>query len=239
MRLERGAAIRGAGILLLVLLSAVATGCNGEDINSVPEASYKQVLLLGQDGVDTLASVENLLGGKLTAFLRVYNNEVSTPSLGELLHYDAVLAWTDGPAADPVGLGDVLADYVDAGGRVAIASFGLSNQSSLLGRILTSAYTPLAPVGNYYANDVMGAVLEPTHPIMSGVASLGGYYRDETAPNPGALVLATWATTTTPVVAVNATGTVVGISMYPTDLLQNTGDYPRLFANALRYLANR
>ena len=235
----RWAAIHRAGILLLVFLAALTAACNNEDIASLPEASQKHVLLVGQDGVAPLADVRGYLLGLKPIYIDTFDHTAGTPTLAQLEPYDAVFVFTDSGTADPVLLGDTLADYVDVGGKVAIASFGLSAQGSLLGRILTSAYTPLAPVSNFYAFDTMGTILDPGHPIMAGVTALGGQYRDNTTPNPGAQVLATWAATGTPVVAVNATGNVVGVSLYPADITSNTGDYPRFFANVMAYLANR
>src|SRR5688572_28022557 len=39
-----------------------------------------------------------------------------TPTLAQLLQYQAVMCWTNSTPADNVAWGNVLADYVDAGG---------------------------------------------------------------------------------------------------------------------------
>ncbi|MBM3314953.1 hypothetical protein FJY71_03815, partial [candidate division WOR-3 bacterium] len=63
--------------------------------------------------------------------------QTSTPTLGQLMPYDAVGAHSNYVFASPDGLGNVLADYVDAGGGVVIGNFGYTEGWAMAGRIMT------------------------------------------------------------------------------------------------------
>ena len=66
---------------------------------------------------DTDPPVAELSGGFFDV-VDTFDAGADTPTLGELTPFDAVLAYTNFIPLDAVALGDVLADYVDAGGRV-------------------------------------------------------------------------------------------------------------------------
>lgn len=53
----------------------------------------------------------------------IFNANTGTPTLQDLMQYDAVITWSNSAYADSVALGNVLADYVDAGGGVVVAVF--------------------------------------------------------------------------------------------------------------------
>ncbi len=66
----------------------------------------------------------------------------TTPTLAELNNYDVVLAYSNATPFDPVALGDVLADYVDAGGGLVLANFTWTQGFGIEGRIVTTGYSP-------------------------------------------------------------------------------------------------
>lgn len=73
-----------------------------------------------------------------------FDTRAGTPSLALLQTYDAVSTWTNSPHANNVALGNVLADYVDVGGRVILSVFSTyTNGYYLAGRIMTSGYSPV------------------------------------------------------------------------------------------------
>ena len=53
-----------------------------------------------------------------------------TPTLADLLPYDGVLTWSNASFQDSIALGDVMADYVDAGGAVVVAVFGTTTTTA-------------------------------------------------------------------------------------------------------------
>ena len=98
-----------------------------------------------------------------------------TPTLTELQTYDAVGVFGWYGWYDQYTIGDVLADYVDAGGNVFIAF--AANVSSgawkVRGRFDAEDYWLISPY--YYEGGLtwaMGTVHQPGHPIMAGVDSL-------------------------------------------------------------------
>jgi len=55
-----------------------------------------------------------------------YDAGYGTPTLDELLDYDVVITWNNYGYADAYALGDVLADYVDEGGKVINMMYALN-----------------------------------------------------------------------------------------------------------------
>jgi hypothetical protein len=153
----------------------------------------------------------------------------------QLLDVGSVLVWSNFPFPDREGLGNVLADYVDQGGGVVLATYAFSDPWSIGGRIATAAYSPFTVTGNNVDPPGMLdlAASNTAHPIMDGVTA-GPYFANGnyTNPglNPGASLIAV-DTAGNRVVAVNASGRIVGISIYP-----GYGDMGRLFANAVVFV---
>jgi hypothetical protein len=108
----------------------------------------------------------------------------------------------------------------------------------LQGRIMTSTYSPLAPAGGNNAASTLGT-FDASSPIMLGVSSLTGYWKNLVAMYPGAQLVASWADGT-PLAAWNHGGKVVGINLYPgeNDQTGMGGDYAKLFANAIRFMTS-
>jgi len=69
------------------------------------------------------------------------------PTLEELEQYDAVMVYSDNGFGNPFGLGNVLADYVDAGHGLVVATFVFEGQLS--GRLTTDGYLPFSPNGSF------------------------------------------------------------------------------------------
>jgi len=175
-----------------------------------------------------------LADGRFTG-VDVIDVESSTPDLGDLLPYDIVMAWSNYVFADPNALGNVLADYVEAGGAVAFSQFCLTNNWAMGGRLM-SEYSPLSPGSNYFQPVSLGTY-NPSHPIMAGVSALneGAYAVDATA-IPDAEVVAWWDNGY-PCVAYNGVmPSVVALNMYfGVSYFQIGGDWQMLLANALAY----
>lgn len=101
-----------------------------------------------------------------------------TPTLAQLLAYDALLCWTNSTPASNVLWGDVLADYVDAGGGVVVSVF--ANSSTTVGRNIDGRWQSGYEVildrsgSTSGAGGALGNVLVPTHPVMAGVSTFTG-----------------------------------------------------------------
>jgi hypothetical protein len=90
-------------------------------------------------------SFRTQLGLSIDGPVDYWNARTSTPSASVLLQYDAVFTWVDYAYADPVLMGNRLADYVGQGGRVILGAWcypcGQSNY--LQGRIMQLGYCPV------------------------------------------------------------------------------------------------
>ncbi len=220
----------------LLAISAVAIS-----LTSTANAQGIKVLYLmpNEAGLaqDTL---KDLLGGDSRFDLSNSALRDDLPSVEEMLKYDVVLATADHSPIE--GSGDRYADYVDAGGRIAMSTF--IGQYSALGmfggRINDSGYNPLTgPEYNAYQSVSLGKFNE-NHEIMKGVKELksSSYNADWTGVDKGADVVAYWDNGS-PLVAVNEKKNVANITLYPNvaNFQHAEGNYRELFSNTLAYIA--
>ncbi|MCA8960749.1 MAG: hypothetical protein KDC38_09560, partial [Planctomycetes bacterium] len=94
------------------------------------------------------------LAASTGAIVDYFDARFDTPVLDLLRLYDAVYTWIDGPCADTIGFGDVLADYVDDGGTVVLGAFcTYTSGFSLAGRIMAAGYCPVDSLtgANHYS----------------------------------------------------------------------------------------
>ena len=136
-----------------------------------------------------------------------------TPTLFDLLNYDAILHWTNDSNANSVGLGNGFADYVDAGGGVVVSVFAntsLNVNRYLGGRWLTGGYEIIPSAGGHTEAITggtategfvhMAAPLVPSHPIFTGVGDVRLIWKTTTqglrwgAHRPSSTNLKSWAT---------------------------------------------
>lgn len=106
----------------------------------------------------------------------IYNvYSTGTPSLATLQMYDAVMVFTDNSPMDPTMLGDNLAAYIDGGGGVVNCVFSVA--SVLVGgNFNTSTYQVSIPPSSQSSGATLnlGTVLEPCHPIITGISNVNG-----------------------------------------------------------------
>ena len=105
-----------------------------------------------------------------------YDARYATPSLSALLEYNVVLTWSNYNYSNATAMGNVLADYVDEGGRVINMMFGLDPNWGLQGRFVNEGYTAMTGSGTNYSTGCLGTY-DPTHPIFEGVTNVCDYYR--------------------------------------------------------------
>jgi len=180
----------------------------------------------------------------------VFNARFGTPTLAQLQKYDAVLAWSDFPFSNSTALGNVLADYVDAGGGVVSAVFTAGfalDPNRLGGRWISGDYEIIPALASFIQGQAtLGAVDFPSHPIMNGVASFNGgaksFRPTSTSLNPGGLIVAKWSDGRTLVAVSTKMHNRVDLGMYPpSSVVAGSGfwdsmtDGDTLMANALLY----
>jgi hypothetical protein len=165
------------------------------------------------------------------------NTTSSTPTLAQLTPYDRVLAVTNNTPADGAALGNVLADYVDAGGNVVICTYAISPDWLISGRITSPGYSPLLSSGT--TADVSGNlnVLVPSDPMFVGV-DIGSlvYFHNNNFAVPdlaaGALLLADDGAGTR-MIARNASNSVVAMNLFAARYSPNNAEFFELLANAI------
>jgi hypothetical protein len=197
------------------------------------QAEGIRVLIVAADDASYLASL--LMAYPDIASVAYINGSTVTPNLTQLLDYDVVIAYCNYPYLDNVALGNVLADYVDAGGRLILTAFNWFTGGGypwyIAGRILDPGYSPFLAAGGSHYSYANLAPDQPGHPLLQGVSSLSAYYRDIVTLAPGAELVASWSDGDE-AVAVN--GCVVGINMYYGSAW--SGDGAVLIHNAILFL---
>lgn len=178
----------------------------------------------------------------------VINVISSTPSLETLLAFDSVQVWSDSTFQNATLMGNVLADYVDAGGGVVIQTFATANGYAPLGRWASGGYQPMVPGGVTSGGSLtLGTVADPGHPIMDGVSSFVGgssSYRGAGTLAAGSNLIASWSNGT-PLIAELMTfeGPVVTLNFFPpssdqrSDFWLANTDGDLLMGNSLLYVA--
>jgi len=175
-----------------------------------------------------------------------FNARTLTPTLNDLAPHDVVLVYGDFAFADSIAVGDVLADYVDAGGNVVLTQrcFSItSNDEALGGRIMTPGYSPfgLGPGAADGTDRIvdLSALALPPHPVFTGIdlvqAQFPAFPSYSNPPVQGTVTLIAVFTNGHHGVAINAAGTVMAINLAPGAALPS--ETVRLFANAVLFLA--
>ncbi|MEO7990302.1 MAG: S8 family serine peptidase [Chryseolinea sp.] len=215
-------------------------------LKSVGKSSVAAKLLIvsPDDDVSDLAFILNSFDDIQATVLS--GDSLPLLSLNILQQYDVVLTtnntqWLASGGIDPETIGDLLADYVDAGGKVIVNQFAYSYDAwQMAGRFINDGYGPFVPSTTDGVVDVeLGTILSPGHPLLKGVSSLiySGYVQN-VALAPGATPIAEWSDGE---LFLAANSNVVALNMLPSlgngDPLQWSGDLPTIFQNAVHYLA--
>ncbi|MFO0614822.1 MAG: hypothetical protein U0414_19700 [Polyangiaceae bacterium] len=169
-------------------------GCfNGNDRDCA-----QKILLLSAVSDSEAASVKSALGGT-GAFgsvdsINYLNNAPVTLTLAQLTPYSSVLVYNSHPFSDPAKVGDVLADYVDQGGRAVLSTAAnCADQYRIRGRFESDGY---------FLNDDGGALAtatnidptfnEPMSPLVVGVTPATVNAHCDLTAAPGVTVVASF-----------------------------------------------
>lgn len=169
-------------------------------------------------------------------------DEPDTLILEELIPYNSILVWTDSDFPDAENVGDVLKQYVDAGGGVVLSTYGLSNNWAIAGGILDPGYSPFLPATQQSVSGTldMSSITNTSHPIFAGIGYAPTYWSNSNYSNPplntGGVLLAS-DTDGNRLVAENANGKVVGIVVFPSNLDMGNFEAALMFANALYHVS--
>ncbi len=165
---------------------------------------------------------------------------LATPDNEMLQEYDSVLVYSDTEFVNRDTMGNVLADYVDNGGCLSVATFALSSPSlGLGGRFLTDGYLPVTQGPQDQFTPLTLVPVLPDHPLLEAVTSFNGgtsSYHNIVTIVPGATLVANWSNDLPLVVFKDH---VVALNFYPAssdardDFWDATTDGARLMANSL------
>jgi hypothetical protein len=209
-----------------------------------------QVAVFGSpSGLGWNTDVQNKIAGtslipQVDAFLVSGTNPV--PTVANLRNYGAVLVYSDSSFNDNTNLGNVLADYIDQGGGVVLATFAFWNSQGLAiqGRLVTGGYLPFTTGSQTSAANLTMVKDLPLHPLLDGVSSFNGgtssFQNSPISIASGATLVAHWSNSQ-PLVGGkdDGAGRSAGLNFFPPSS-DATGfgwisstDGARLMANAL------
>jgi subtilisin family serine protease len=173
--------------------------------------------------------------------------EASLPgiTLADLVDFQVVMTtnntqWLAGGNVSPVTIGNLLADYIDQGGKVIANCFAYDYDAwALEGRFIDENYGPFTTTTSDFSGSVnLGTIHAPAHPIMNGVSAIGNSYLWQ---NPGiasgATLLADW-NDGNHFAAVN--DNVLAVNILPSNgsgIPGWTGDLATLYHNAITWFA--
>jgi len=198
------------------------------------------VLLLNADGDnDGYSPIQVMLQayGDLSS-VDLYDVRSATPTLAELQAYDVVVTWSNYAYLDATALGDVLADYVDTGGKVINLNFSMIPYAgyALAGRFVDENYVAMWGTGFASSSVFCLGSFDPAHPIMTGITDVCEYYLETgTYLTPGSSEVARWANNEL-FVAVKDNQTAVSINGYVGLSYVWTGQMPDVLHNAILWL---
>ena len=168
-----------------------------------------------------------------------FDARAGTPSLALMHYYDVVMTWTNYEYSNAVEMGNVLAEYVDGGGKVLLNMFSMGTHTwRLQGRFMDEQYSPISGGAIDYSDADLGSY-DPTHPLMQGVREVSDYYRlQETYLTPGARWVARWSDGEL-LAAVKDCGRVAAITGYPGINEDWEGDMMTLIHNTIQWLTGK
>ena len=204
--------------------------------NVAPNAGPNVLLVCAEGGDPCSPLLAQLQAfGDLSA-VDAFDGSSGTPTLAQLQAYDVVVTWTDYTYADPNGMGNVLADYVDVGGKVIPMMFSMGTHGwQMGGRFMSENYTAINGGSFVFATSCLGT-FDAGHPIMAGVTDVCEYYRlAGTYLTAGSSEIARWQDNEL-FVGAKDDRTVVSINSYPGINRQWTGQMDVVIHNAILWL---
>ena len=174
----------------------------------------------------------------------LFDGQVGTPDLTLLQQYEIVVPYSNFTFADPVTLGNNLADYVDGGGVVVQHGFAFYQPGGggydIEGRWLTDNYNPYDYSTDLSANTFSLGTFNAAHPLMAGVTALNSNFQNLVTPAAGATEVAATSLSTSLVAFRPVSGghTTVGVTAYVGPESTQSGDWGRVIVNAGNWLRN-
>jgi hypothetical protein len=188
-----------------------------------------KILILESNG-DASEMQSLLLSFPDISVVDIFDAYLATPSLATLLAYDCVITANHYPFYNAAGLGNVLADYVDAGGGVVVTVPSFASGYAIRGRLLDGGYMPFNIGSGTSIGPLNLGSFNASHPIMGGVTAAWGDALVDMTIATGAELVAEW-NNGVPFVATKDSS-VAGVNIYFGNPGYWTGDIPLLLHNA-------
>lgn len=210
-------------------------------------AQAGNVAILAADSAANMNDAQaKIAGSGFFGQVDIINVGTTTPTLAQLQAYTSVLVWSNTNFLSPTALGDVLADYVDAGGGVVVTVFTNSTLNSnryLQGRWITGTYSVIQQIGGTTsgATQSLGLVLVPSHPVMAGVTTFSGgnsYRPTTTALTAGGTLIAQWTDGKTLVAQHGTFQNRIDLGMFPPSSTVSAANYWDVNTDGARLMAN-
>ncbi|MBI3449035.1 MAG: S8 family serine peptidase, partial [Acidobacteria bacterium] len=192
-------------------------------------ATGRLKILLLQSGADVTEIRPLLASFADVAAVDVFDGRNATPTLASLSNYHSVIVVANSAFGDPVGTGNVLADYADAGGGVVLTLASFIPGWQLGGRFSSGGYNPLIGLGGPIGSSPLGA-FDAAHPIMAGVTQATGDLLGSANVAPGASLVASWSIGQ-PFVATKGKN-LVAVNIFVGSPGRWSGDIPLILHNA-------
>jgi uncharacterized repeat protein (TIGR01451 family) len=149
------------------------------DASALPQPEGPAQIRVGvlSADADPLQDLVDLLNGMDGVTAQRISSDLSTLTLEALKPYRLIVTtnnnkWSDA-GANP-NIGNILADYIDAGGQVIMAGFAWDDPAygwHLEGRLMDEGYTPYQTSTTDLGAATLGPY-DPLHPVMQGVGDL-------------------------------------------------------------------
>ena len=198
-----------------------------------------RVLIAYSDAHPPTLMFNEILAESGVSQVDLFDAGAATPTLQQLQQYDIVFTFSNNIWNDAVAMGNVLADYEDAGGVVVVGNHAWANDGGWLlqGRWMTGGYSPYNATGQFNFSLNTANVIDPSHPLMQGVSSLSALWREGVPLASGASAVAMW-TDGPPAVAykTNNGRTAVGLNAWLGHTNEFSGAWGRVIVNAGRWL---
>ena len=187
--------------------------------------------LLGEDS-DLRTEVSNLDNVSL---FEEYNAEYGTPTVENMLQYDVVMVVSGDFFSNPTLMGNNLASYSDAGGKLIVLGncFGAGGNWVLKGSIISPEYMPLAVAEYTHSTDASGTEFI-SHSLTAGISEITTTLFAHTFIQGESVSLGSY-TNGYPVAAYNPHKPIVAINIWPSNG-EWGGDVALMINNSINWL---
>ncbi len=220
--------LRSAPVVLLIAVLALAFGTTRA---SASLGAYRILIVHGNCEAPTEFQ-EQVAAFPDVAAVDIFDACVATPTLAQLTPYDMVVTMDNSGYEDPVALGNVLANYVDAGGVVFEYAYDSEESLAPQGRFAEGGYMPFIP-GTNPNNPVTLGEFDASSPLMQGVTELATVDNTEATLAPGATLVAKWSDGRN---LLAYKGRVISATAFVSNETVWSGNFGRLTVNGIRFL---